>query len=678
MAHRSAAIRNLALVGSSSSGKTALIDALAFVTRDSPRHGNSIDGTSVSDTLPEEKERKQTLNGHVFGFHWEDALLNIIDTPGHADFLADSLASLEVVEAALLCVSASGRLTFHGRRLFDAAKGAAIGRAVVVTHPDGENAHFEDVLLSLQEVFGDTVVPVTYPDADGAGFKAVHDVLHGDGPRAKEYRALLEERVAEADDAILAQYLETGELSDADFQKYLPIAIAKEKVTPLFTVCPPKEVGLRKLCSFIRTYFPSPAAYGPRAAAKPGSSEHDQVVEADESGPFVARVFKTIVDPYVGRVSWLRCFRGSMSADAGCLNVRTGKHEKVAGLQVREGIETKPVDKVVAGDLFVISKLESLAFGDTVTADAHPLVMKPVGFPAPTFSLAVNPASRGDEQKIVQGLEKLAAEDPTFKVQRDPHTGELVVSGMSPLHIDVQLKRLEKRYHCGTVTHPPLVAYKETVTLPAEGHHRHKKQSGGRGQFGEAYLRIRPRDRGQGYLFVDKVVGGSIPRQFIPEVEKGVRHFLDKGALAGCRVEDVEVEVYDGKYHDVDSDQISFQIAGERAFADAFAKAKPILLEPIMDVVIRVPERFTGDVASNLATLRGRMTGMEMLGGIQTITAQVPMKEMQDYTTQLRSITAGEGSFEMRPAHFEPVPPNVQHDIVAAYKARQEQAHHHH
>ncbi len=677
MAHRSAAIRNLALVGSSSSGKTALIDALAFVTKATPRHGNSLDGSSVSDTQPEEKDRKQTLNSHAFGFHWEDALLNFIDTPGHSDFLADALASLDVVEAALLCVSASGRLTFHGSRLFDAAKGAGIGRAVVVTHPDGDNAHFEDVLLSLQEVFGDTVVPVTYPDADGPAFTKVHNVLHGDGPRTAEFRSLLEERVAEADDAILAQYLETGHLSDEDFQKYLPIAIAKEKVTPLFTVCPPKEIGLRKLCSFLRTYFPSPAAYGPRAAAKPDSSTFDQLVEPDEAGPFVARVFKTIVDPYVGRVSWLRCFRGSVSADAGFLNVRSGKHEKVAGLLTREGIESKPVDRVVAGDLFMVSKIETLEFGDTVTADAHPVRMPICKFPSPTYSLAVNPASRGDEQKIGQGLEKLAAEDPTLRVQRDPNSGELVLSGSSPMHLDVQLKRLEKRYHCATVTHPPVIPYKETVTTPAEGHHRHKKQSGGRGQFGEVYLRIRPVERGAGFQFVDKVVGGSIPRQFIPEAEKGVRHFLEKGGIAGCRVEDVEVEVYDGKFHDVDSDQISFQIAGERAFADAFAKAKPILLEPIMDVVIRIPERFTGDVASNLSTLRGRMTGMETVGGVQVIQAHVPLKEMQDYTTQLRSITAGEGSFEMRPAHFEQVPSNVQHEIIAAWKARQEQAHHH-
>ena len=676
MAHRPSAIRNLALVGSSSSGKTALIDALAFITKDSSRHGNSLEGTSISDTLPEEKERKQTLNGHVFGFHWEDTLLNVIDTPGHADFLADALASLDVVEAALLCVSASGRLTFHGRQLFDSAKQVGIGRAVIVTHPDGDNAHFEEVLLSLQEVFGDTVVPVTYPDADGAKFSAVYDVLHGDGPRCKEYRALLEERVAEADDAILEQYLETGELSDADFQKYLPIAIAKEKVTPLFTVCPPQEIGLRKLCSFVKTYFPSPAAYGPRSAATVDGEQFDQIIEADGKGPFAARVFKTIVDPYVGRVSWLRCFRGSLSADEGFLNVRTGKHEKVGGLQVREGVESKPVDRVVAGDLFMVAKLETLAFGDTVTADSHPIRMKTIEFPAPTVSLAVNPATRGDEQKIGQGLEKLAAEDPTFKVQRDAHTGELVVSGTSPLHLDVQLKRLEKRYHCGTITHPPAIPFKETVTLPADGHHRHKKQSGGRGQFAEVYLRIRPRDRGEGFEFIDKVVGGSIPRNFIPEVEKGVRHFLEKGGLAGCRIEDIAVEVYDGKFHDVDSDQISFQIAGERGFAEAFGKAKPILLEPIMDVEIRIPERFTGDVASNLATLRGRMTGMEMLGGNQVIKAQVPLKEMQDYTTQLRSITAGEGAFEMRPAHFEPVPPNVQQEIVNAFRKKQEEAHH--
>jgi elongation factor G len=671
MAHRSQDIRNIALIGSSSSGKTALVDALAFVTKASSRHGNSLEGTSASDTLPEEKERKQTLTSHLFGFRWGETTLHVIDTPGHADFLADALSSLDVVEAALLCVSAAGRLTFHGRRLFSAAADAGIGRAVVVTHPDGDNAHFDEVLAALNEVFGDTVVPVTYPNADGAAFSEVHDVLSGEGPMAETYRKILEERVAEADDEILARYLETEHLSAEDFEKHLPTAIAKEKVTPLFTVCSPKEIGLKKLCNFVQHYFPSPTAFGPHTGAKVGSESFDQVVESDPNQPFVAKVFKTIVDPYVGRLSYLRCFRGRLTAEQGFLNVRTGQHDKVGGLMVRDGVETKPIDAVVAGDMFVVGKLEDLAFGDTVTADDAPLVMPTIEFPPPTFSLAVNPANRGDEQKIGQGLDKLAAEDPTFHVARDPHTGELVVSGTSPLHLEVHLKRLEKRYGVGTTTHPPAIPYKETITAPADGHHRHKKQTGGRGQFAEVYLRVRPLDRGEGFQFIDKVVGGAIPRQFIPEVEKGVRHFMERGYLAGCRVEDFAAEVYDGKFHDVDSDQLSFQIAGERAIAEAFEKARPILLEPIMNVEIQVPDRFTGDVTSNLATHRGRMTGMETSRGLQLIQAQVPMKELQDYSTQLRSMTAGEGNFTMTHSHYEPVPPNVQHEIVAAFKARQ-------
>lgn len=665
MVHRSQDIRNIALLGSSSSGKTALVDALAFVTQASTRHGNSLDGSSVSDTQPEEKERKQTLTSHLFGFDWDGATLNVIDTPGHADFLGDALAALDVVEAALLCVSATGRLTFHGRRLFSAAATAGIGRAVVVTHPDGDNAHFDEVLRTLNEVFGDTVVPVTYPDADGASFGAVHDVLRGEGPLAAGYRATLEERVAEADDEILARYLETGHLSAEDFQKYLPLAIAKEKVTPLFTVCPPREIGLVKLCNFVRQYFPSPRSFGDRLAATVGGGVGDQRVEPTEDGPFVAKVFKTIVDPYVGRLSYLRCFRGRLRAENGFFNVRSQLHDKVGGLQMRVGAETKPVDEVVAGDMFVVAKVEDIAFGDTVTADGSPVVMPTFPFPAPTFALAVNPAARGDEQKIAHGLDKLAAEDPTFHVSRDAHTGELVVAGTSPLHLEVQLQRLESRYGIHTTTHLPKVPYRETITIPGEGHHRHKKQSGGRGQFAEVHLRVRPTGRGEGFRFVDKVVGGSIPRQFIPEVEKGVRHFLDRGALAGARVVDVEVEVYDGKFHDVDSDQLSFQIAGERAFADAFAKSRPILLEPIMEVEIQVPERFTGDVTSNLSTHRGRMTGMDSARGVQVIAAHVPMQEMQGYATQLRSITAGEGTFTMRPAHYEQVPANVQQELVS-------------
>jgi elongation factor G len=673
MAQRSHDARNLVLFGHGNSGKTSLVDALALLTKVATRRGDSADGTSISNTEPEEKERKQTLTSHVFGFPLGSAALGLIDTPGHPDFLADAFSAMRVAETGVLCINSSSGLSFHARRLWGEAQRASLARAIVVTHVDGENVDFDELLDQVVGVLGDVVVPVTYPDASGPSFKAVHEVLKGEGPRADEFREKLEERVAESDDAILEAYLEKGSMPREDLVRNFTRAMVLGKVVPLFVVTPSRDLGLAAFVDAVRDLFPSPLAFGPRNAAAPGSESYSQLVEPDAEKPFAATVFKVIVDPYVGRISYLRCFRGAIKAEDGFLNVRTGKHQKTGGLLHPHGKELQPAPRIEAGDIFAVSKVEDLALGDTVTADGSPLQFQKPVYPSTTYGLAVTPKSRGDEGKINEGLEKLAAEDPTFRVHRSQETGEMIVEGLSPLHLDVHLHRLLRRYSVGTEHHKPKIPYKETITARAEGHHRHKKQSGGRGQFGEVYLRAAPRERGAGFEWVDKIVGGAIPRQFIPEAEKGVKKFLEKGGLAGCPVVDVSVEIYDGKFHDVDSDQISFQIAGERAFADAFMKAKPILLEPIMDVEIHVPERFTGDVAGNLSSMRGRLAGMEVHEGIQIIKAHVPLKEMQEYSTQLRSITAGEGSFTMTPAHYEPVPPNLQQEIVAAYRRAQEE-----
>ncbi len=668
MSHPSKEIRNLALLGHGNSGKTALVDALALHTKVTNRHGDSADGTSVSNTEPEEKERKQTLTSHIFQLPLEGVWLNLIDTPGHADFIADAISAFQVVETGLLCVSAASGVTFHARHLWEAAGKAGLGRAIVVTHPDGENAKFEETLADLNGVFGDVVVPVTYPDASGPSFSQIHNVLEGDGPDADAYRERLEERVAEADDAVLEAYLESGEMSREDLDKHFAKAVVRGTLVPLFTVCPPKLKGLAKLCSFITRDLPSPAEYGARNAAEAGSESYGLLVEPDESGPFAAKVFKVVVDPYVGRMSYARCFRGTLKSDGSFLNVRTGKTDKLSGLLGFKGLETAPVDCVAAGDIFVISKLESLELWDSITVDGAAISFPQPEYPEPTYSLAVTPKARGDEQKINEGIEKLAAEDPTFRVERRAETSQLVVSGLSPLHLDVQLARLLRRFGVDTERALPKIPYRETITTSAEGHHRHKKQTGGRGQFAEVYLRLATRQRGEGFEFIDKVVGGSVPRNFIPEVGKGIKKFLSAGALAGYPVVDCSAELYDGKFHSVDSDQLSFQLAGERGFMDGFNKAKPILLEPIMDVEIQVPDRFTGDVAGNLSSMRGRVQGMEVVNKIQVIKAQVPLKDMQDYSTHLRSITAGEGTFTMRMSHYEPVPGNLQSEIIKAHK----------
>ena len=674
MPHTPDVIRNLVLLGHGNSGKTALVDALAYTTKISPRHGDSADGTSISDTEHEEKDRHQTLTSHLFSVNIDGHELNIIDTPGHADFMVDAINAMQVAETALVFVSAVGDVSFHCRRLWGKAGEAALGRAIVVSHPDGENADFERVLGSLSEVFGDTVVPMTYPDADGTDFSSVHSVLAGEGPKAAEYREQLEERVAEADDDITEAYLEAGSLTDEQLSKYFSAALVKGKIVPLFTVCSPKEIGLKELCGAVQKYFPSPVDFGSRNAGEPDSDSYPDLVEPAADQPFLGRVFKVVADPYVGRMAYLRCLRGTLKPDEGFVNIRTGKKEKVGALLGLKGVELDDVSQVSVGDIFVVAKLESLNLDDSVCAEGVALAVPPTKVPPTTYSLAVTPKSRGDEQKINQGLEKLATEDPSFQIRRSELTGELLISGMSQLHLEIFLARLLRRYGVQTEQRMPAIPYQETILGKADGHHRHKKQSGGRGQFAEVYLRVMPRAQGEGFEFVDSVVGGSIPRQFIPEVEKGVRKFLAKGGLAGCPVVDVAAEVYDGKFHDVDSDQLSFQLAGERAFSAGFEKAKPVLLEPIMDVEIHVPERFTGDVAGNLSSSRGRMQGMEIRDGIQVIKAQAPLKEMQDYSTQLRSITAGEGTFAMNFSGYEQVPANLQQEIMSAHKKSKEES----
>ncbi|HEB52651.1 MAG TPA: elongation factor G, partial [bacterium] len=649
----------------------ALIDAIAHHLKLTTRLGNTQEGTSISDTEPEEKERHQTLASHVFHMPMGNVGLNVFDTPGHPDFLAEAIAAIDVVETAVLVVNAASPLTFHVRQLWAAAVEAGIGRAIVVTHLDQENTDFEQVVAELREAFGHAVVPVTYPNGHGGAFDAVHDVTHDEGPLAAKYHEMIEEDEAEVDDSLMEHYLEEGHLSKQEFEDNLRRAIAMGKLVPVFAVCPNRGLGMERLMEFVQQHFPSPVCFGARGAAKPGTDVYGQLVEPD-SGPFAAKVWKIVSDPYVGRLTFLRAYRGELRKDGNVVDTHTGKTHKVAHLHSVHGTETKEVDKVVAGDLFAISKIEDIGLGDTITAEGALLEFRRPAFPQPTYSRHIWPKTRGDEQKIGHALEKLAAEDATLQHSRDPETGELLVTGMSPMHLEITFQRLHRRHGVDVEQGPPTIPYRETITAPSEGHHRHKKQSGGRGQFAEVFLRMAPREHGQGFEFVDSVVGGAIPRQFIPDVEKGARKFLAKGPLAGYPVVDVRVEVYDGKFHDVDSDSVSFQLAAERACVDGFEKARGILLEPIMDVTIHVPERFTGDVAGNLSSHRGRLSGMEVDNGIQTIQAQCPFSEMLDYSTQLRSITAGEGQFAMRFSHYEPVPPNVQAEIVKQHQKAEE------
>ena len=675
MANGSEDVRNVALVGHGHSGKTALVDAIAHHCKLTTRLGSTTDGTSISNTEPEERDRRQTLASHLFRMPLGSVRLNLFDTPGHPDFASDAIAAMDVVETVVLCVSAASPLTFHARQLWQAAGEAGAGRAIVVTHLDQEKTSFDKVIEELRSTFGHAVVPVTYPNGAGSAFTAVHMVTHDEGPEAAKYHDMIEEDEAEVDDTLMEHYLSTGHLDPEEFEQNLRRAVARGKLVPVFAICPQRGLGIAQFLEFVQLHFPSPVCFGARGANPPGGDAPTEMVEPDVDAPFAAKVWKTVSDPYVGRLTYARCYRGRLQKDQTVLDVRTGKATRIAHLLDVHGKESKEIPAVQAGDLFAISKVEDLQHGDTLTAENAPLAFPRPRYPEPTYSRHIWPKARGDEQKIGHAIEKLASEDPMLHHTRDKETGEFLVTGMSPLHLEVTFLRLHRRHQVDVDHGPPTIPYRETITARAEGHHRHKKQTGGRGQFAEVYLRIAPRQHGEGFEFVDSVVGGSIPRQFIPEVEKGARKFLQKGALAGYTVVDVQVEVHDGKYHDVDSDQLSFQIAGERAVHDAYLKARPILLEPIMDVEIHVPERFTGDVAGNLSSHRGRMSGMEIQHGVQTIKAQCPLAVMLDYSTQLRSMTAGEGTFTMKFSHYEAVPPNLQAEIVARRKAVVDQHH---
>ncbi len=655
-----APIRNLTFLGASDAGKTTLVEAIAHLLGATTRQGRVEDGTTLCDFTPEEKEKKHSLQAAVVHLQAGGGELNLIDTPGYPDFVADAITSMGAAGCAVLVVAARNEgVPFHARRLWEAAGEVGLARAVVVTKADADNLDLDAVVGSLREAFGTAVAPFTLPDQLGPGFSAVQSVHATENP----YKAALVDSIVEADDALMEQYLESGEVSWEDLERILPGAMSQGTVAPLFFVHPVTGIGVAEFLGFLQKNFPTAAdqlAVVKDAAVAGGG--------ADE--PLVARVWKVLTDRHLGQISYLRILQGTLQADQVVKNPRGGKDLKLTGLAHIFGKDLKPTASAGPGEIVAVTRVEELGIGDTVTVEGG---AEPFHFPLPepfTF-WAVSPRSRQDEQKISGELAKIAREDPCFRVERHPETHELLVYGLSELHLKTCLSRIEAR-GVGVDHRVPRIAYQETVSSRADGHHRHKKQTGGAGQFGEVYLRVAPGERGSGFEFVNAVVGGAIPRQFIPAVEKGIIEQMQQGIIAGSRVVDIKVEVYDGKHHDVDSDEHSFKIAGARALQDAFLKANPVLLEPIMEVEITVPSRFFGDVSGDLNTRRGRILGMEAKGDVQVIKAQVPLAEMLGYSTPLRSMTAGEGTFSMRFDHYEQVPPHIQEKIVAEAQAAKE------
>jgi elongation factor G len=670
MAATPADVRSLNLVGHGDSAKTTLAEAMLFRAGAIKRMGRVAEGSTALDFDPDEKESRHSVDAAVGRLEWKGKRVYLVDAPGYPDFIGAALATFPAVEASLLCVNATRGVSVNTRRMWDAAMLGGKSRALVVTKIDAENLDLPALVRELRETFGEAVLPVNLPVGRGPAVKEVVSVLalphvpkHEEvvGDEAEARRALVE-KVVEEDEALMMKYLDGQAPGEEDLRRVLGAAMAAGHVIPVLFAAPEKGIGVAELLDFVVAELPG--ADGPvRHPVR--DPEGTAEVARKSTDPFAAVVWKTSIDPFVGKQSYLRVLSGEFREGMEVLVPRTGKTEKLAHGFTPLGKDETHCSQAVAGEILVVTKLEGVNLGDTLCDPAAPCRYAPMEWPDSMVSLAIEAKSANDEQKLGPALSKLMEEDPTFRVEVHRETKERVASGMSALHLNVVLKRLKRRFHLEVNTRVPRIPYRETVLSKSESRYRHKKQTGGRGQFAEVALRVWPKQRGEGLEFVDAVVGGTVPRQFIPAVEKGVRAACERGVLAGYPVVDVAAEVWDGKDHPVDSSEAAFKMAADRAFREAFQKARPVLLEPVMRLSIVIPSRFMGDITGDLNKRRGRIQGMDTRGSLQVIEALVPLGEISTYSTELRSITGGEGSFSMAHDHYDVVPAQTAEAIIA-------------
>ena len=685
-----AKIRNIAVVGHRGAGKTSLMEAMLFTAGVKNRLGTVADGTTAMDYDEDEIKRQMTISAGLAHVDWEGQKINVLDTPGEASFINEALGTLSVVEGVVMVVNAVTKVEVQTERIWKRAGEAGVSRVVAVNMMDRERADFNEAMEALQARFGDEVVALGLPIGSEADFKGVVDILrmkayvYSGGAKATEQdipgdmqdaageaREKLVDRVAEADDALLEKYLEGGELSQDEVTEALRGAVASGAIFPVVPVAAAKNIGVDRLLDMILT-VPSPAARGPHKAFSGTAGEEEVVLEPDASAPTVLFVFKTIYDQFSGRVNLARVFSGKISTDTQLLNSRTGEKERTGNILLMTGKDTKAIDEAGVGDIVALAKLKETGTGDTLSDPAHPARLPRYEFPPPAISFAITPKTRGDEEKVSNGLRRLGEEDPAMELRFDSQTKEMIISGTSQVHVEVILDKLKRRFGVEVDLHPPQVPYRETIRKKANAQGRHKKQTGGRGQFGDCWIEVEPLARGEGYQFEDAIFGGSIPRNFIPAVEKGVVEAMEHGVIAGYPVVDVKVKLYDGSYHTVDSSELAFKLAGALAWNKAMTEAMPVLLEPVMNVEVIAPEENMGDIMGDLSSRRGRPQGSETMGEMHVIRAQVPLAEMLTYAPQLRSMTGGRGSFTLEFDHYEDVPAHLTEKIVADVKARKE------
>jgi elongation factor G len=663
-------IRTVALTGHGGSGKTTLAEALLAKAGAINSVGSVEKGTTVCDFDPIEKQFQHSLNASVVHLQHRDTRIHLVDAPGLPDFIGRAIGALPAVDTAAIVVNAQNGVEMITGRMMHWARRRDLCRMIIVNKIDAENVDLPGVLAKIQAAFGRECLPINLP-ADGG--KRVVDCFFSpsgtaDFSSVDAAHSALVDQVVEVDEELMAQYLEKGEVAPEELHAPFEKALREGHLIPVCFVSARNGAGIAELLDVIVKLMPNPTEGNPPQLVK-GAGDKAQPVRAepDPKKHVIAHVFKVMIDPYVGKVGIFRVHQGTITKDSQLFIGEGRKSFKVGHAYLLQGKDFVETDALVPGDIGAIAKVDEIHF-DAVLHDSHDedqIHMVPLDFPTPMHALAIEPKRRGDEQKISDALHKLAAEDPTFRVEHNATINQTVISGLGDLHMRYILERMTKQYNVEVATKPPRIPYRETITARAEGHHRHKKQTGGAGQFGEVFLKVEPLKRGSGFEFVDQVKGGAIPGQFIPAVEKGVRQVLESGPVAGYPVHDVRVIVYDGKYHDVDSKEVAFIAAGKRAFMDAISKARAIVLEPIVNIEITAPETSMGDIAGDLSSKRGQLSGTDSLApGTLVIKGQVPLSELSNYQARLKSVTAGQGSYTIEFSRYDPVPPNVQKTLA--------------
>jgi elongation factor G len=679
-------LRNVVLLGHGSAGKTSLAEAMLFDSGAINRMGEVENGTTVADFDEEEIRRHISLNLALVPVEWEGCKINVLDTPGYTDFVGEVKSAVRAADLALILVDAVAGVEVGTELAWSYADEQGLPRMVVVNKMNRENASLERTLEALRGAFGENFVPVHLPVGAAGEFAGVVDLvgmkalMETEGKvteipdnltgQAEEARTQLIEAAAEADDELIVKYLEGEELTDEEIQQGLRATILSGTAIPVMVTAATANLGTRALLDALVAYAPSPAD---REAVTGEGSAGEEEIEPNELAPLAALVFKTTADPFVGKLTYFRIYGGLLESDSRVYNSRAREEERLGQIYVMRGKEQIPVPRLHTGDIGAVAKLTHTLTGDTLCDKGHPVSLPGPAFPSTLFAVAVQPTSKADQAKLGPTLTRICEEDPTLRWRQEPSTRQTILEGMGEAHVDIALRRMENRFDVAVATSIPKVPYRETITRIYADQYRHKKQTGGAGQFAEVHMRLEPLPRDTGFEYEWEVFGGAISRSFESSIHKGVKQVMEQGVIAGYPVVDVKAVVYDGKEHPVDSKDIAFQIAGREAFKKVMLDAGPVLLEPIQKVTITVPEEFTGDIMGDLNTKRARVQGMDQGGGKSIITALVPLAEMQRYATDLRSLTQGRGIFSMELDHYEEVPAHLAQEIVGAHKREQEE-----